>query len=120
MLPFSEPPFRAAGRNRMHRMINAAGRLAERPARVTVASRPPLVLDLDGTLLKTDLLLECFVAAIKRNPLVLFFVLPWLFHGRAALKRRLARFAWPDVDTLPLDDELLAFAASEAAAGRSI
>ena len=47
----------------------------------------PLVVDLDGTLVKTDLMVESFFALIKQNPLLVFLCPFWLLKGRAFLKR---------------------------------
>ena len=57
-------------------------------ARVELKAVPqlPLVLDLDGTLLKTDLLWECFIVAVRQNPVVILFAVAWLFQGRATLE----------------------------------
>ena len=41
---------------------------------------PPLYVDLDGTLIKSDLLLESFLELIKRNLLYCFLVPFWLFN----------------------------------------
>ena len=45
----------------------------------------PLVVDLDGTLVHTDLLIESFLTLIKQNPLYLFDVLFWFLRGKAYL-----------------------------------
>ncbi|WP_093190748.1 hypothetical protein [Pseudovibrio sp. Tun.PSC04-5.I4] len=50
----------------------------------------PLVLDLDHTLIKTDLFFEALVLFLKANPLNIFVVFIWLLRGRAFLKRQLA------------------------------
>ena len=47
----------------------------------------PLVVDLDGTLIKTDLLLESFYAMIHRDPLLAVHVPLWLLKGKAYLKK---------------------------------
>jgi len=82
--------------------------------------RRPLVLDLDGTLLRTDVLLESMVAALRRNPLSLFLMLLWAARGRAVLKDRLARYAPPDVATLPVDPRVVALGRAAAEAGRPV
>ena len=61
----------------------------------------PLVVDLDGTLVRTDLLLESVFMLAKRSPLHLLLVPLWLAGGKACLKRRLAEEARPDVTALP-------------------
>ncbi len=82
--------------------------------------RLPLILDLDGSLLSTDLLFECFAAALKRNPLVLILAFWWLLQGRAVLKHKLAAWVSFDIDTLPINEDLAAYAAEEAARGRKV
>ncbi len=67
----------------------------------------PLVVDLDGTLLRTDTLVESLFALGRRNPLLLLVLPLWLAQGRATLKHRLAALAPLDVHTLPVTQELL-------------
>jgi len=50
--------------------------------------QPPLILDLDHTLIRTDCFFEALILFLKSNPLNLFIVLLWLFHGRAYVKIR--------------------------------
>lgn len=80
----------------------------------------PLVVDLDGTLVSTDVLIEsCFIFA-KKKPLQLFRLPLWLAGGRARLKQRLAREAMPDVHTLPYHREFLAYLRAEKQQGRKL
>ncbi len=69
----------------------------------------PLVLDLDGTLLRTDLLDETFVAVLRRDPLSLPRLVGAALRGRAALKQELAARAEIDLDTVQIDDRVAAF-----------
>lgn len=80
----------------------------------------PLVVDLDGTLIKTDLLAETASAFVVRAPLRAFQLLAWLLLGRSELKARLARSAQLDVAALPYNQELLAWLRVQKAQGRSI
>src|SRR5690348_8593964 len=48
------------------------------------AAPPPLVVDLDGTLLKSDSLVEAFVALLGTRPLRALSALAALRHGKAA------------------------------------
>lgn len=83
--------------------------------------KPALCVDLDGTLLATDLLHESFVAALKRAPWVVMQCAGWLAAGgRPRLKEELARRAHLDVATLPYRSEVLEFIREERAAGRRI
>ena len=52
---------------------------------------PPLFVDLDGTLLKTDLLYESLFGLIKAQPWAALLVPVWLAGGKARLKAELAR-----------------------------
>src|SRR3954447_7343585 len=56
------------------------------PANGTLAATRPLVVDLDGSLIRTDLLLESFFQLLATYPLKAFRVVFALKHGRAALK----------------------------------
>src|SRR5690349_18009617 len=56
----------------------------------SLAQDPPLVIDLDGTLLRSDLLMETCLLFLRDQPLRLLQPLQWLLKGKAALKRQLA------------------------------
>jgi hypothetical protein len=68
-----------------------------------------IVVDLDGTLITTDLLVENFFLVLRANPLRIFSIIGWLFSGKAYLKRRLADVALPHVHSLPYNGQLLAW-----------
>ena len=81
----------------------------------------PLVVDLDGTLVLTDLLHESAVLAVTRAPIAALRALPALFRGdRAALKRRLAEAGPVDAGSLPLREELVGLLGEEKARGRRL
>lgn len=67
----------------------------------------PLVVDLDGTLLRTDLLYETFLAALGHDMRATLGVSFTSFRSPARLKHALAAIAMPSADTLPLDDDVL-------------
>src|SRR5258708_33450714 len=81
---------------------------------------PPLYVDLDGTILSTDLLHESFVSAFKASPWVAVQCVGWTLKGRARLKEELAARASIDVATLPYREPVLAFLREERARGRRI
>ncbi len=83
-------------------------------------SGKPLVVDLDNTLLRTDLLAEMLPAFVVRNPLALPRALGWLASGRARLKDELAARWDIDPATLPYNDEVLRWLRAEHAGGREI
>jgi 4-hydroxybenzoate polyprenyltransferase/phosphoserine phosphatase len=80
----------------------------------------PLVVDLDGTLLRSDLLVESALAHARAKPLRALAPLAWLGGGKAALKQRLAEAADIDVAALPYDARVLELIARERALGRRI
>jgi 4-hydroxybenzoate polyprenyltransferase/phosphoserine phosphatase len=81
---------------------------------------PPLVVDLDGTLVKTDLLYEALCRLLKRNPLYVFMLPFWLWKGKAYVKHQIARTVRLEVETLPYHEQLLDYLKSQHARGRSL
>ncbi|CNH78067.1 Uncharacterised protein [Yersinia bercovieri] len=51
----------------------------------------PLCIDLDGTLVRTDTLVESFFLLIKKNPFYAFLCVLWLLRGKASLKNEIAK-----------------------------
>jgi apolipoprotein N-acyltransferase len=80
----------------------------------------PLVVDLDGTLIKTDLLWESLARLLRRNPFALLPVLFWWTRGRAFLKMKLAARVSVDPAALPYHEPFLKFLSEQKAAGRKI
>ncbi len=78
----------------------------------------PLVVDLDGTLIKTDLLIESFLTLLSTHPVKALDSLSALGRGKAALKARIACEVMIDPCTLPFNPPLLARLRAEKAAGR--
>lgn len=75
------------------------------PAGTSVAH--PLCVDLDGTLIRTDLTFESLLAALKRQPLLIFCLPLWLLRGRSYLKHRLVQAGQLDVTVLPYHADVL-------------
>ena len=73
---------------------------SDRPS-TNSAGSTPLCVDLDGTLIRSDLLVESALALLARNPLTLFAMLVWLLRGKAHLKREIARRIEFDASALP-------------------
>ena len=80
----------------------------------------PLVVDLDGTLIRTDLLHETASQFLTSHPLRAFELAGWLARSRSHLKAQLARHASVDIDSLPLHEPLVAWLREQRAAGRSL
>src|SRR4051812_3875257 len=96
--------------------------LAANPDMIDGSSRLtfPLVVDLDGTLLKVDSIYELFVAALFNKPLPTIVSLLELRNGIAAFKRRLSEISPLNVGELPVREGFLAYLNEQAAAGREI
>ena len=67
----------------------------------------PLCVDLDGTLIRSDLLIESALAVLAHHPLAIFSMLVWLVRGKAHLKREIARRVELDPSSLPYNHELI-------------
>ncbi len=80
----------------------------------------PLAVDLEGTLLPSDLLTELLLILAKTRPLKLLRMPFWLLHGLAAFKERIAMEAIPDVATLPYDRTVLAYLDEQKRQGRPL
>lgn len=77
-------------------------------------------VDLDGSLIHSDLLLESALAYVRRHPWRALNLLLWAARGPAYLKARLAESFELDASTLPYHGELIDYLRSEAAKGRRI
>ena len=81
----------------------------------------PLVVDLDGTLCRTDTLWECFFAAWHMHVWIPLAALFWMLSGRSKLKARLAAIAVPDVRGLPWNPAVItALRAARASGQRTV
>ena len=80
----------------------------------------PLVVDLDGTLIKTNSLDETFLDALRRDPLSIWKVPFKLAFGRAKLKAFLASKSRLEVDTWPVRCDLLEYVKQQSELGRRI
>lgn len=71
--------------------------------------KPVLVVDLDGTLLRSDILFETFWSAFGHSWKSPFRAARALLTGKAALKRTLAQDSKVVVATLPYDPDVIAY-----------
>ncbi len=73
----------------------------------------PLCVDLDGTLIRSDLLIESALALLARHPLSIFAMLLWLLRGKAHLKKQIALRVELDPSALPYNQELVEWLADQ-------
>jgi 4-hydroxybenzoate polyprenyltransferase len=79
-----------------------------------------LVTDLDGTILKTNVLLESRLSLVKQKPYYLLCLPVWLLKGKAYLKQQVARRVSLDVGVLPYREDFLEYLRTQRAQGRII
>ena len=79
-----------------------------------------LYVDLDGTLIKTDLLFESLLALLKKNILYVFAILFWSIKGRANLKFEVARKTDLSASDLPLNTEFYNYLQEQRETGRQM
>lgn len=79
-----------------------------------------LIVDLDGTLLRSDMLFESFWSAMSKDWITALKLLPAIGAGKAALKRFLADRAEIDVTTLPYNTDVLAYIETWRAQGGTV
>ncbi len=84
------------------------------------ASDLPLCVDLDGTLIKTDLLFEAICLLARQMPLALFLLPIWLLRGKAHMKAQIAKRVMPDAALLPYNTDVLKWLTAQKNAGRSL
>jgi 4-hydroxybenzoate polyprenyltransferase len=81
----------------------------------------PLCIDLDGSLIRSDMLHELAIGLVKTTPLS-FLKLPWILvtRGKAALKQRIADEVNFDASVLPYHNNFLSWLAEQKASGRRL
>ena len=80
----------------------------------------PLVLDLDGTVLRTDTFHEMMAQALRQRPWILLFLPFWLWKGRAFAKVHLTEQITLNPSILSYNNTLLNFLREEAQKGRPL
>jgi 4-hydroxybenzoate polyprenyltransferase len=87
---------------------------------VTNPAMKPLCVDLDGTLIKSDLLWEQTLASLRARPAMLLEMIGWTLRGKAYFKERMAALPLPGIDPAIFNGEVLAWLREEAATGRRV
>ncbi len=83
-------------------------------------SQPPLYVDLDGTVIKTDLMFESILLLLKKNLLEALLIPFWLIKGRAYLKHQLAQRVSIPVELLPQNPEFIHYLKEQVELERNI
>jgi len=80
----------------------------------------PMCVDLDGTLVKSNTLVDSVLTLARLRPLDLLRVPGWIAQGRAQFKRYVAERVMLDVEHLPYNRELVAYLREQHGVGRKI
>ena len=108
-------PFRAS--------YNPIKNMSEQPGMGSFSenvSMRPLCVDLDGTLVKSDTLMDSVLILVRSQPLQAALSPLWLMNGKAAFKAQVASRVSLDVDHLPWNRSLLEYLAGQKAMGRKL
>ena len=80
----------------------------------------PLCVDLDGTLVKSDTLVDSLLLLIRAHPWIALKTPFWMVRGKAAFKERVTSTVSLDVVHLPYNRPLLAYLEEQHAEGRKL
>jgi len=95
-------------------------RLRNNDASITDSDLIPLCVDLDGTLLKTDTLVESFLLLVKSQPLKIFKYLYWILKGKSYFKQNIADRIDLEIETLPYNKKFVDYLTDERRKGRPL
>ena len=87
---------------------------------MTIADRIPLVVDIDGTLICSDLMFEAALQLVATQPWNAWKLVRWLVRGKASFKKNLADTVDPHISSMPLREETVAAIAAANAQGREV
>ncbi|MCU1257774.1 MAG: UbiA family prenyltransferase [Bryobacterales bacterium] len=80
----------------------------------------PLCVDLDGTLIHTDLLSETLVQLLTTRPWLALMPLIWIVGGKTRLKSELAQRVTIEAALLPYDERVLSYLSEQRSRGRKL
>jgi len=80
----------------------------------------PLCVDLDGTLVTSDTVLESMLTLVRQDPWALLYLPIWMLGGRASFKQRVAERVTPAASRLPYRPELIEYLERHKRAGRTL
>ncbi len=80
----------------------------------------PLCVDLDGTLVKSDTLIDSLLLLVRAHPLAALKTPLWVLRGKAAFKEKVTSSVSLDVTHLPYNRPLLAYLQEQYAEGRKL
>lgn len=94
--------------------------MGEALAKFAESSDVPLVIDVDGTLVRSDTLIESLARLLGAAPLRVFSLPIWLRHGKAEFKRRVAATAPVEPGSLVLNESVVDVVHAARRSGRQV
>ncbi|MGE4570046.1 MAG: haloacid dehalogenase-like hydrolase [Gammaproteobacteria bacterium] len=80
----------------------------------------PLIVDLDHTLINTDLLLESSKGVLGKSPWLIFHYLYWLSRGKGYLKDQLVKRFEINIVELPFNETVIAYIQKKKKLGNTV
>lgn len=87
---------------------------------VSEVSRRPLCVDLDGTLVKSDTLMDSVLLLVRTQPRAALWAPLWLLRGKAAFKAEVSARVALDERHLPYNRVLLEYLTAQRGEGRKV
>lgn len=84
------------------------------------SNEPVLCVDLDGTLCRTDTLIESFIELLRTQPIAALLALTHLPKGRASFKQAIASHNLLNAATIPYFEPFVEYLRAQTAAGRKL
>ncbi len=85
-----------------------------------VNGNKPIAVDLDGTLVKTDTLIELWLRLVRRDAGAIIKSIWWLRRGKAYFKEQITSHVQISVETLPYNPAVLDFLKRQKKLGREL
>lgn len=104
----------------MRRCTLPSKTIPESPGASLPKMRTPLCVDLDGTLVKSDTLVDTVLVLARQDFLQVARIPFWIVEGKAAFKRHVAQAAQLNVAALPYNRDLLEYLYHQHAEGRPL
>ncbi|MFN3781528.1 MAG: hypothetical protein ACK4SO_05080, partial [Candidatus Kapaibacteriota bacterium] len=79
-----------------------------------------ICVDLDYTLISTDILVEQIVSFLKKKPTAFFHILFWLLKSKQYLKEKLSENVHLDYSEIPYREEVLSYLKQEKEKGNRL
>lgn len=94
--------------------------LVQESVRPRGATDVPLAVDLDGTLIRSDLVWEALAQLLRTAPWQLLLCVLWMLKGKAHFKQQLASRVTLNVETLPWNTQVIDYLRVEFSQGRAL